>query len=207
MRIGFDLDEVLCNITGFLLDSVNKEFGLNLDINAFQDYNFHKNNYTDSAKINKEIADRFVELVIDGDKLYKHSIPYTDMVNAVNILNKEGHEIHIVTARGEAVYDLTSKWLAKENISYTSLSLVGLNACKQNKIKDLCLDYFIDDHIDNIIAALTADEELHGSTFLVDKPWNVWYNDERVIRVYKSENILEHINGKKINKYSEKTRS
>lgn len=204
MKIGFDLDEVLCNIIDPFLDSIYYNFGLRFDIDIFQHYDFYKNSYTPDEKLNTKIADKLVEIVAKKDKLYDSPPPHKEMVAVLKSLHQEGHEVHIITARHASCYDLTASWLSKEGVPHNSLSLTGLRSCKGATIKSLSLDYFVDDHTDNIESALAADENLHGNIFLVDKPYNRWYSDDRVIRIHKAKDIMESINNGKVNKHNTK---
>ena len=193
MRIGFDLDEVLCNIIDTLLDSIYHNFGLRFDIDVFQHYDFYSNSYTPDVELNTQIADKLVEMVDKKDKLYDAPPPYKEMIDVLKSLHQEGHEVHIVTARHASCYDLTVSWLSKEDVPYDSLSLTGLRSCKGATLKALGLDYFIDDHTDNVESAIDADKNLHGKIFLVDKPWNRWYNDHRAVRIHKAKDIMDNI--------------
>lgn len=194
MRFGFDVDEVICDVINPLLNKINTEFSSEYTIEIFEDYDFYKNVYTGNKDVDKLIADRFIEIIREGKILYGNSLPILDMVSTIKTLKKAKHEVHFITARSLEFEELTKNWLLKNGLVFDSLNLVGNWKCKGDAIRGLKLDYFVDDHIDNIEMAICVDKNLRGRTFLMDKPWNRWYNNPDVVRIKSAKCFIDNLN-------------
>jgi uncharacterized HAD superfamily protein len=196
MKFGFDLDEVVCDLTASLLDLMYVEYGVKHDLNIFSGYNFYDNDYTEDIEINADIAHMLVRAVRDLSVL-SNCKPDQRFARLVSFLHTYGFEIHFITARQPEAEEVTRVWLDRHKIPYTSLTVIGYGNNKGPKIKALGLDYFVDDFIENIEAALGYDEKLKGRTFIVDKPWNEAYYNKHVIRARNEKDIINHIMDKR----------
>lgn len=192
MRFGFDLDEVVCDLTDSLLEMMYHSYGVNHTIDIFQGYNFYQNDYTGDEKLNKYIGDFLVKAVRDLGVLSRCSVDQR-FAGLVSLLKAYGNEIHFITARQPEAESVTVDWLNRNDIPYDSLHIIGYGNNKGPKIKALALDYFIDDFTENVEAALEYDDNLKGKIFLVDKPWNRAYINSDVIRTYGPRNIIKHV--------------
>ncbi len=123
MKIGIDIDNVISDFNKKLLEEykihdkklknpgiINKNAdyirkGM-FDWSGDEEQNFYKNNI---ERIAKKLG------VIDGAKKY------------IDKLHKDNHYIYIITGRDNGEYkepyDMTKKWLAKNNIYYDNLVL------------------------------------------------------------------------------------
>jgi len=192
MKFGFDLDEVVCDLTSSLLDMMENTFDVTHTIDIFAGYDFYYNDYCGDNNRNKEIADFLVDAVRDlgvlsGCKVDKR------YARLAAFLHTKGYEIHFITARNDNAEGVTRDWLAKHRIPCDSLTVIGYGNEKGPVIKDLKLDYFVDDFIENIESALKHDKNLKGNTFIVDKPWNSDYINKDVIRARNDFDIIDHI--------------
>ena len=193
MKFGFDLDEVVCDLTDSLLEMLREDHGVDHSLDIFTGYNFYHNDYTGGdEERNKEIADDLVRAVRDIDVLANCKVDQR-FARLVSFLHVYGYEIHFITARQEEAEEVTRDWLAKHKIPYSSLTVIGYGNNKGPKIKALGLNYFVDDFVENVDAALEYDDRLRGNTFIVDKPWNRDYINKDVIRVYDEHDIIEHV--------------
>jgi len=52
---------------------------------------------------------------------YEFAQPITENIDKINKLFDQGHRIIIHTARGWFLYDMTEKWLKKNNVKYSQL--------------------------------------------------------------------------------------
>jgi len=197
MKFGFDLDEVVCDLTASLLDLMYYSYGVDRTIDIFTGYNFYHNDYCGDNRVNEEIADMLVHAVRDLGVL-SNCKPDQKFARLVSFLYAYGYEIHFITAREEAARGVTKDWLKRHKIPYTSLTIIGYGNNKGPKIKALGLDYFVDDFIENIEAALEYDEGLKGRTFIVDKPWNEDYRNKHVIRARNEKDIINHVIKKQV---------
>jgi uncharacterized HAD superfamily protein len=193
MNIGVDVDEVVCNLLTALLDSVHLKWGVKQTMATFAEYNFFSNQYTDCDKTNKSIADDIISWVNDADYLYKAQ-PYSGVDKVIKNLLASGHSVHFITARPETTLLSTQKWFATHGIPYTSLHVIGHNTSKGILGRELKLDIYVDDHVVNIETVLANTKALN---FLIDRPYNRWYTNNKVIRIDKLQDIQKYINKNK----------
>ena len=80
------------------------------------------------------------------------------VVEALNVLKKEGHEIIFITARSDRYtsnpYNSTYKWLTENNIPFDKLVISALD--KGKTCAEENIDIFIDDQIKNCILCKNA---------------------------------------------------
>ena len=190
MKFGFDLDEVVCDLTDSLCNLMREAHDVDHTIEVFEGYNFYQNDYCGDDGVNEEIADMLVHAVRDLGILSNCKVDER-FARLVSFLYAYGYEIHFITARQPEAEEVTRDWLDRHNIPYTSLTIIGYGNNKGPKIKALGLDYFIDDFTENIEAAIKYDENLKGRTFLVDKPWNRDYINSDVIRVKTEHDVIK----------------
>lgn len=108
---------------------------------------------------------------LDGG-LYRHP-PYPDAAEAVRRLYWAGHEIHIVTARGQfADGDLIVKYTeeALETYAIPHASLTTRARNKGEVAHALGLDYFLDDSYKNYLDIVWAGVDVRS--YLLTRPWN-----------------------------------
>lgn len=196
MRIGLDIDEVVCRLVPKVLASIKKFWDVTHTIDVFANHNFFDNAYTECDKTNKDIANDIVKWVNDSDYLHRTS-PYPGVGEFIRSLMDDGHEVHFITARPESALKATATWLHKNNIPYTSLNVIGLVNCKGELGKELSLDIYVDDHVDNLVAMA---ENVKVVNFIVDRPWNTYYNAENVIRIKTLQELGGHLDVTRNNK-------
>lgn len=103
--------------------------------------------------------------------------PYPDSVGALWRLERAGHQLHLVTARGTHTDDLelrslieaaTHRWIGEWHIPYDSLTF--------SKDKTVVpADYAVDDNVSNYDAL----EKAGAVSFLVNRTWNEPHDDGR----------------------------
>lgn len=189
MQIGLDIDEVVCSLVPEILDSVNDVWGVRHSIDIFSTYNFFANSYTECEKTNKDIATDIIKWVNDPEYLYKAQ-PYAGVAEFVSTLLSQGHEVHFITARPQSTFDATLNWFHKYGIPYTSINVIGNSNCKGVLGKDLGLDIYVDDHVDNIEAMVKNTNIIN---FLIARPWNIYYNNDNVIRIKELQELGRYL--------------
>lgn len=189
MNIGIDVDEVVCDLLSVVLDSINSKWGFKPTVDIFSEYNFFANSYTSCDTTNKSIAEDIVRWVNDSDYLYEVP-PYPEVAAVVNDLLTKGHQVHFITARPKTALETTQKWFATHGIHYTSLHVIGHGSSKGVLGRELNLDIYIDDHVVNVEEVL---EHTKAVNFLIDRPYNRWYTNKKVIRIDKLQDIYKYI--------------
>ena len=156
MRIGIDIDGVLTNVERFSIDYLTKycvENNINFNVGN-SNYSVHK-----AFNISKEQEDNFWKEYLEHYSIYEKARPFA--ADVVQKLNKEGHEIYIITARwltnrddklGEHMRQLVKNWLLENNIYYDKLIFSKAeNENKYQEVKEHNIDIMIEDNPNNII--------------------------------------------------------
>jgi uncharacterized HAD superfamily protein len=120
--------------------------------------------------------------------LYRDVVPDQDALRAVRELAWDGHEIHLVTARGfmgekDIVEEHTEGWLIEYAVPHTSLSY---SSAKAEVVNLRGIEYFLDDHVRNWeeIAERTT-----AQSYLLDRPWN----QEAYASEYRLQTVSQYV--------------
>lgn len=186
MIIGLDLDEVLCDLATHMCGHIKDEYDNDHNHNIFGSYDFYANDYVKDPYVNNKIADNLVTQVNDVNWI-NESLPIPGVPKAVQTLKLIGHEVHILTARAQGEEAHTQRWLLEHQIPVDSVTHIGYGSCKGVVAKEMGLDVFVDDHtynIDNVLEHTDAD------IYLVNRPWNLDYTNDRVTRINHVSNLL-----------------
>ena len=178
MKIGIDIDNVISNFNDTLLkeyllhDKTLRNSGV---INKNADYIRNGMfDWTENEELTfyKKNIERIAQNlgVIEGAKEY------------IDKLHKDGHFIYIITGRdnGEYTdpYNMTKKWLDKNNIYYDNLILT--NAYDKHAKSLKCIEHNIDIMIDDSVHICSDCIENGITTILMDTPYNRYSNIQRV---------------------------
>jgi uncharacterized HAD superfamily protein len=190
MRIGVDLDEVLCEFLRGLIEFHNLEFGSDLVFDDFFSFEFDKvwgGSFDDMIlKIKKyHESDYFLNAAV---------VP--GAINAIKNLSQE-HDLFVITARWNSVKSETLSWLDKhfnelfKDVYFVNRWSIGGEELSKGDICDnLNIDLFIDDY------APYAIDSLRGSrrVILFNRPWNKnVVLPENIIRVNSWDECLRVI--------------
>jgi hypothetical protein len=137
-------------------------------------------------------------VTLNGDLLL-NSGPDEDAARALRSLLFDGHEVHLITARGflnqgALIKKHTIRWLERYAIPYKTLSFTR---AKGPRAVELGLDYFIDDNEQNWLDVRRALPWAFPATprsFLLDRPWNqgaTTFPRERVSSVQQYVDIIK----------------
>lgn len=147
MRIGIDIDNVISNFNDGLLKEYlehDKELRNTGIINENADYIRH-DMFDWSKEEEIEFYKTNIERITNNLKIINNADTF------INKLLEDGNEIYIISGRDNGEYkdpyDMTKKWLAKNNILYTKLILT--NAYDSHAKTVECLNNKIDIMIDD----------------------------------------------------------
>lgn len=174
-KIGFDIDDVLLH-TYPALHAVAEHEGLTNGVTPSTWYPYEEYGCTREewlAALDKAAREGY---------LYRDIPPDEDALRAIRELYFDGHEIHLITARGflgeaEIIAEHTEGWLLEYGVPHKSLSYSQTKGADANR---LGLDYFLDDNVKNFwdVAASSA------TSYLLTRPWNqdenVWHRVQSV---------------------------
>jgi uncharacterized HAD superfamily protein len=163
-KVGFDIDDVFLH-TYQAMHVIAGKAGITNGVtptswNPYDEYGCSREEWT-------AVMDEAARM----GWLYKDVIPDQDALRAVRELAWDGHEIHLVTARGfmgekDIVEEHTEGWLVEYAVPHKSLTY---SRTKGEVTARLRLDYFLDDNVQNWL-------DVAGSgptrSHLLDRPWN-----------------------------------
>lgn len=156
MRIGIDIDDTLTNIKDKLDEAVLK-YALSLgkeisfDNIKLEDVKNDGKMYQEVYSFNYDELKYFLKDI--QEEITDNAIPRDNVVDIINKLKKDGHEIIIITARDsefhEDPYMQSKRWLDNNQIYYDKLIVNARNK------KDVCqsekIDLLIDDSLSNCL--------------------------------------------------------
>lgn len=129
MKLGFDIDGVIANFAGTLIQTIKKNYGLALteqDIKSF------------SLSIVLGIT-KTEETQLITDILYKDLPLYPGAKETLTQLSQEGHSIYLLTGRYAPLRELTESWLKEKGVPYNDLRLLEMGKKYQVNIEGLAV--------------------------------------------------------------------
>ena len=175
MIVGFDLDEVICNLRGLLSKTLQQRTGRAIDPTQWVDYSIHKA----YGILHEDMLDIIVE-----DKILERASLEPFAADAVRRIRDIGHETAIITARafhpeGESI---TRDWLASHDIDVDRLILTGESESKADAMKPIGhFGFYVDDNLRHLEDVSRVLPEV--GLFVIDRPWN------------RGDNIFRRIGG------------
>jgi uncharacterized HAD superfamily protein len=163
-KVGFDIDDVLFPWYARAHEAC-EEAGITNGVEPttwrpYEEYGCSKEDWLEALDV----------VTLKGNLYLKHG-PDEDALRALRSLYFDGHEVHLITARGfighsRLISQHTVRWLEQHAVPYKTLSFTR---AKGARAVQLGLDFFIDDNIDNFM-----DVYEHGvsQSYLLDRPWN-----------------------------------
>ena len=188
MRIGIDIDNVISDMDGMIL----------------QEYLKHDKTLRNTGVINDKARIRFG--MFDWSKQEEEEFYYSNIEKmaenfklisgskeTIDKLKKDGNEIYIITGRDNGEYTnplkLTVNWLSKHAIYYDKLILTDAydSHAKTIECKRCGIDIMIDDNLDTCL-----DLQKHGVKVLVMNTRSNFTND-KIDRINNWNEIYEKI--------------
>ncbi|MFC1755758.1 hypothetical protein ACFL96_20605 [Thermoproteota archaeon] len=180
MRIGIDIDGVICDLVKNILIITKEMYGFNLRKEDIYKHEIHEVLGLEKDSFGKV----FVRAL--------SSLNHPAVKGAVTYINKlkKKHKIILVTSRPKRFNRITREWLRMNNIDYDKL--VNIKSEKHTKLGGF--DFFIDDHLGEIVFA----SRIKGlKSILFDQPWNKSFNMENsFVRVRTWRKIYSLIENK-----------
>lgn len=173
MRIGIDIDDILCNTAETLLKFYNQDSGDNLKLSDLTNrniYNFVQPKY--KSKVYECSC---------GNRVWQQIQCIKDSQKYIQKLYDDGYELYIVTSTHGAVLFNKWKWI---NRNYPCIKADKIIRCVHKQLLEL--DYLIDDFQDNFIGG-----KCKG--LILDYPWNVDFKQDNVKRVYNWKEIYHEL--------------
>jgi uncharacterized HAD superfamily protein len=193
MRLGFDLDEVVVNLTDVLSEYIQNNYGLDWSPENFAQYNFKYCTFVEDEVLNKKIIDDMFLLANDSDFQTKCE-PVVGAREVLQKLKRQGHKIFFISARPKQNQPQTFKWLRQQEIPFDGLKVIGHDKVKGYYGMKLMLDMFVDDLEKHLDSMWRFKKRWRKGLLLYTRPWNIKSIDgSRFTRVYDWQGILRHI--------------
>lgn len=132
--------------------------------------------------------------MIRHGKLFKYGDVLPGTVQALQTLSREGHYLYFVTDRAalagddlylkETIKIYTERWLEDNFIPWHNVYYTG---DKATEAKELGLDYFLDDKVENYEDLLAAGVDV----LLYDQPWNA--SAKHAARVFNWQEFVDRV--------------
>jgi uncharacterized HAD superfamily protein len=191
MRIGIDFDETLVDSMKAIIKLHNEQYGTHYKKDDVTEY--HVENIWGGTK--EEWTAKLDDFL--SAKNTAHFDPIPGAIPAIDALKSAGHELYIITARGDSDVEATELWLTKhfpstfEGVHYGHVR--SDDPAKRRKKADMCkelgIELMIDDHIS--VAKNCSEEGIR--VLLLDEPWNQGELPPGVARVYSWEEIVKKL--------------
>lgn len=193
MKLGFDLDEVVIALCDRLVEYMNKDMGVKWTIEDFTRYELSKNTYVEDPECNGKITKKIIEVVNDPE-FQITAKPFKGVPRLLRLYRKEGHSIHFISCRKYGAEDFSIKQLRKHNIPFDSVHHIGYGGEKGMTGRALNLDFFVDDHEEQLESMYRYKKRWRKGLLLFDRPWNRESIDaSKFTRVKKWREITRHL--------------
>ncbi|KOO44117.1 nucleotidase [Priestia koreensis] len=170
-RFGIDIDGTVTSPSTFI-PYLNKSFDLSLTLEDITEY--------DLVPIVKAPEQELANWFLKNEAEIYENAPLAEQAKDVLVDWGKKHELVFISARHDALLDVTKKWFNNHEIAYNHIDLIG----SHNKIeaaKTYDIDVFFEDKHDN---ACDISEECNIPVLLFDTPYNRLPTPKNVVRVY-----------------------
>jgi len=188
MNIGFDIDDVLCDLVGDFLAFYNKKFNTNFKYENFNSYAWY-----DVLEHNKDDFKAILDEYLNNGA-YKILKPYNDMIELLKELSTNNNDIYLITARPDIYHNDNKIWLDKFLSGYYKKLIYSSNnhSYKNNNLSkaEICQNLNIKVMVEDVLNYAIDCANLGVKTFLVDRPWNQDIQKHKnLIRVKNADDI------------------
>lgn len=160
MKIGIDLDGVLCNTSKTALKYVNKKRGTNYTEKDITSYNWE--DWFDGWT-KEDSQELFLR-----KSIFKSTPTIENSLESVLLLVKNNFEIEYITARDKSITETTYQWVYKNDFPHRPIVLFDKSSEKVDHIKNGYFDIIVEDKLQTLI-------DIDRSVFfkyLIDYPYN-----------------------------------
>lgn len=187
MRIGVDVDQVLCESSADFLKMINLKDKSNYQLEDMNDFSFEWL----SPKYNpKEILEEYI------DMLDKNLLNLKAINNAKEILNilKDKYELYILTARKSNFKERTIEWINKQFGEGIFQEFIFLEETGYKCKSEVCLEKGFDLMIDDSPEVITSTSKVGINTIVMSWPWNASIvENDKIARVNSWNEIYDKL--------------
>jgi len=191
MKIGFDLDDVLAELTKVLIEYHNRLLGTRFVLDDHKEYNLWETWGGTREEAIAEVLEFYASTYMDTVE------PVEGAVETTNKLAKK-HALSIITSRPADLTENTHKWVDKyyrgifKEIYLTNhVSIAGANTRKA----DICIQTGVDVMVEDCMKYAQECAEAGILTMLYERAWNKKYIElpKNMIRVYNMNHLEAEI--------------
>lgn len=181
MKIGIDIDNVLCTTSEAVVEYINERIPVKLSIDDIKEY-----------WMEKSLPEQYrwiVSLAFHDSAMWKKVKMIQGAAQGIKFLYQKGYEIYFVTSTTPDNLKKKIKFL-KRNLPFLEGNYINDHIITIKQKTLLNLDIMIDDYLDNLIG------ERNYYSICLDYPWNrkIIANTPNFIRVKNWEEIIQTIN-------------
>jgi len=193
MRLGFDLDEVVVDLTPEFEKYLAANYGIDWPAECFIYYNFNDCAFSHDEELNTRIIDDMNKVVREPD-LLSQAEPVLDAREVLHKLRRIGHKLYFITSRPKQLQPATFKWLRNNDIPFDKLVVAGPSEPKGQYGLRFKLDMYVDDLEKNLESMWVYKKRWRKGLILLDRPWNnAYYDGSRFIKLENWQEILRHV--------------
>lgn len=188
MKIGIDIDDVIVDFLPSFINFYNERYNKNIRFEDMTSFFL----WEVGVGTNRKDVIKFVDEFYDSENFYDMPL-IAGAKEAINLLSKE-HEIYIITSRPIKLKEKTIEFF-KINFPDIDLKIFfskGIHHpgdTKSEISKRLGLSIFIEDNY------IEGFDLKRTKVFLMNKPWNKDFSDDKIIKTDGWSEILENLNG------------
>lgn len=193
MILGFDLDEVVVNLTAEFEKYLDLNYGIEWPPECFISYNFDECMFDNDEEFNKRIRKDLLERAYDPE-FQSYAEPVEGAQEVLQKLRRLGHKLYFISARSKQNQPATFKWLRNNNIPFDKLYLIGNSEQKGVYGMRHDLDMYVDDLEKHLESMWAYKKRWRKGLLLFDRPWNRFSIDgSKFQRIKNWKEILRHV--------------
>ena len=171
MKLGFDVDDVVADLTSALIKYIYNTYNITLSDEELRRYSVLDNIFTSDKEVNEKIVIDLAQKSKDS-KFQSTIKPYKDAVECIKKLRRSGHTLHYISSRNIGAEYETAKWFRKHHIPFDSIHSVGLEQEKGMLGRALNLDFYIDDLEEHLESMMKYKKRWRKGLALFTRKWN-----------------------------------
>ena len=193
MRFGFDLDEVVVDLTPEFESYLAANYGIDWPAECFINFEFEKCGFVNDEELNNKIVKDMVEIANDADFQF-NADPVEGAREVLQKFKRIGHKLYFISSRPKRNQPKTFKWLRQNDIPFDKLIIVGRNDPKGPYGLKFKLDMYVDDLEKHLESMWIYKKRWRKGLILLDRPWNsAYYDGSRFIKLKNWQDILRHV--------------
>lgn len=193
MRLGFDLDEVVVDLTSGFESHLELNYGIVWPKECFVYYDFVRCVFHEDPELDKRITEEMMHLANDTD-FQSQAGTIEGARESLQKLKRAGHKIYFITCRPKQNQPATFKWLRQNDIPFDGLKVIGHDGQKGRYGMYYHLDMFVDDVESHLLSMWRYKKRWRKGLLLFTKPWNYKNLDtSKFKRVEDWQGILRNV--------------